>query len=201
MFSCKKEDKTSPSIQLTGKDTIYLNLHDTWIEPGFVATDNNDGNITGNVSVSGSVNTDIVNVYSLEYSVSDDAGNNASVKRLVYIKADSLQGDYTIDAVVTGTNAGNYTYAVLVIPGSEYNILQFQNFCDLGNAVKIEVLVNGSAVIIPNQTLTGVNPGYEGSITGQGSYNGADKKLLLLQYTLNYFNGGMDNGTASFTRN
>lgn len=77
-------DTTPPEISLVGGN-ITLTEGDSWVEPGYSATDNVDGVITGRVIVTGSVNTNTPGVYTLTYSVTDDAGLSASVSRSVTV--------------------------------------------------------------------------------------------------------------------
>jgi hypothetical protein len=51
-----------------------------YVEPGYTATDNYDGDITANVVVSGSVNHDVPGTYALTYNVSDLSGIPAEEK-------------------------------------------------------------------------------------------------------------------------
>jgi len=72
-------DTTPPVITLSGATSINLNVGDSYSEPGFSATDNVDGNITGNVVVAGdTVNTNAAGTYVVTYNVSDAAGNPAT---------------------------------------------------------------------------------------------------------------------------
>lgn len=70
-------DTVKPVISLTNND-ITLNLGSSYVEPGFSASDNVDGDLTGAVQISGSVNTSVVGIYILRYDVSDNQGNQAS---------------------------------------------------------------------------------------------------------------------------
>jgi hypothetical protein len=54
-----------------------VKVGNSFVDPGYTASDNVDGNVTANVTVSGSVNTAAVGTYTLTYTVSDRAGNNA----------------------------------------------------------------------------------------------------------------------------
>lgn len=92
--SCKKDDAAAPSIQLTGGSTVTQSLPaaaggGSWTDPGYSASDNEDGDLTGSVTVSGTVNANRKGTYSLTYSVSDKAGNPSSVTRTVNIVNDA----------------------------------------------------------------------------------------------------------------
>ena len=72
-------DTTPPVISLLGSSTINLTIGDTFTDPGATATDDVDGNITSSITTSGTVNTSTAGTYTIDYSVSDAAGNNATV--------------------------------------------------------------------------------------------------------------------------
>ncbi len=92
-------DTTSPVITLLGGN-LSIAVGDTFIEPGYSATDNLDGNITGKVTVGGNINTDTVGDYMITYDVIDDAGNGAvQVIRTVEV-VDTIAPVITL----TGTN-------------------------------------------------------------------------------------------------
>jgi len=71
-------DTTIPIITLIGSDPVTLEKGDTYTDTGASATDNIDGDISGSISVSGSVTQDIVGSYVLTYNVSDLSGNAAT---------------------------------------------------------------------------------------------------------------------------
>lgn len=73
-----QQDLTKPVVTLLGSTTITLARScQTYTEPGFTATDNIDGTITNKVIISGTVNTNVVGVYTLTYTVTDNAGNTS----------------------------------------------------------------------------------------------------------------------------
>lgn len=82
-------DTTKPTITLNGSSSITLNENETYKEEGATATDDTDGDLTGNISISGTVDVTRPGTYVLTYSVSDSAGNSASVSRTVVIKEKS----------------------------------------------------------------------------------------------------------------
>ncbi len=86
-------DGTAPVITLNGAATINLTVGDSFTDPGATATDNVDGNLTSSIVVTGSVNTGSVGTYTLNYNVSDAAGNAATqVSRTVIVSEPSSGG-------------------------------------------------------------------------------------------------------------
>ncbi|MBL3529643.1 MAG: DUF5011 domain-containing protein, partial [gamma proteobacterium endosymbiont of Lamellibrachia anaximandri] len=71
-------DGTPPVITLLGTDPLDLSVGDTYTDPGVTATDDVDGDITGNIVVAGdTVDTAVEGAYVVTYDVSDAAGNPA----------------------------------------------------------------------------------------------------------------------------
>jgi hypothetical protein len=74
-------DTEKPTIILVGSNVIEITVGGAYIEPGFSATDDVDGDISDNVAVAGGpVVTTGVHTYTLTYTVSDAAGNAADAK-------------------------------------------------------------------------------------------------------------------------
>ena len=78
-FSCQKEEKdvTPPVITLSGYNPTYVNLDSTYVEPGYKAIDDVDGDITSDVVVTGTVDVHTEGNYILYYNVSDKSANAA----------------------------------------------------------------------------------------------------------------------------
>lgn len=85
------KDVVPPVIKLSGDKTISVVLGGTFKEPGYKATDDCDGDITKNVKVTGTVDTNKKGEYKLEYTVSDSSGNTAKVKRTVLVYEKNAQ--------------------------------------------------------------------------------------------------------------
>ncbi len=78
-------DTTAPVITLNGGD-VTLTVGETYTEEGATATDDRDGNVT--VDINGTVNTTTAGIYTIVYTASDLAGNQASpVTRTVTVNA------------------------------------------------------------------------------------------------------------------
>lgn len=82
----KSADKEKPNIVLKGNSTIEIYEGDTYTDEGATATDNVDGDITSQIKVDGTYDTKKEGEYVLTYTVSDKAGNKASVKRTIVVK-------------------------------------------------------------------------------------------------------------------
>ena len=66
-----------PVITLAGQSNMTVQLGSAWEEPGYAATDHAGRNITANVTVTGTVDTSVAEVYSLHYRVTDSSGTPA----------------------------------------------------------------------------------------------------------------------------
>ena len=75
VLSDSNGDSIPPVIQLNGTEILQIIEGSLYIEPGFVAHDNMDGDITNQVLVSGEVDSSKSGNDSLFYSVTEQAGN------------------------------------------------------------------------------------------------------------------------------
>ena len=78
-------DRVAPQMQLLGEASVNIPAGQGYDDPGATAVDDIDGNLTDRISVSGTVNSNSVGTQTITYSVSDRAGNTASVTRKVTV--------------------------------------------------------------------------------------------------------------------
>lgn len=78
------DDTTAPVITLTGGNRT-LTVGDTWVDPGYTATDETDGDLTDDVQVSGTVDTTKAGSYQVVYTVEDATGNVGTATRTVTV--------------------------------------------------------------------------------------------------------------------
>jgi Domain of unknown function (DUF5011) len=105
-------DTVAPSISLNGASPENIAYGTAYIDPGANWTDNRDG--AGTIfSTSGSINTNAIGTYSLEYSKIDAGGNTGSITRIVNVRDTvapvvtlSGTGDITIERGVPYTDSG-----------------------------------------------------------------------------------------------
>jgi formylglycine-generating enzyme required for sulfatase activity len=88
------KDVTSPEFHLAGGDNLSHLKGSPWVEPGVEAHDIRDGDLSQNVEVTGSVDVNTTGTYTLTYTVSDAAGNEASITRTVNV---GIPANYATD--------------------------------------------------------------------------------------------------------
>ncbi len=74
-------DTTAPVITLSPPTIMDVSVNTSFVEPGYSAIDDVDGDITGNVLVAGSVDTTTLGTYDITYDVLD-AANNPAVQKI-----------------------------------------------------------------------------------------------------------------------
>ncbi len=79
------QDTVPPVLTLNGSNPVNLMLNETYIEPGATANDAIDGDLTDSIKISSTVDTSTAGTYSVTYTVSDKAGNEASEIRTVNV--------------------------------------------------------------------------------------------------------------------
>jgi hypothetical protein len=97
-------DVSAPIITLNGNATITINIGSTYSDAGATAIDDVDGDVTNKIVTTGTVNPSVVGSYIITYTVTDNAGNTATLTRTVNVI------DNILPTVTFGTN-GNTAYA------------------------------------------------------------------------------------------
>lgn len=88
-------DVIPPEIILQGDETIILHAEDRYAEPGYVAIDNIEGDITNRVTVTNNV-TKNIGTYEIIYQVADWYGNVTTITRTVKVLSQDFEyiGEY-----------------------------------------------------------------------------------------------------------
>jgi len=89
-------DKTAPVITMNGNAKMQIDQCANFTDPGAVAMDNIDGNLTSTIAVKGTVNASVVGDYTIEYTVKDAQGNTASATRTVLVRDTTKPGIYIL---------------------------------------------------------------------------------------------------------
>jgi len=90
-------DTTAPVITLSGANPVDVDLGTTYNDAGATATDANDGDLTASITVSSNVDTNTVGTYTVTYTVSDAAGNQATETRTVNVVDNNNPTTHYID--------------------------------------------------------------------------------------------------------
>ena len=112
-------DDTPPAIELEGGEEVLLRVGETYVEPGVVAFDNYDGDITEKIIIADDIDTAKEGRYRVKYSVRDSSGNEARTKRTVTVQRDEGVQAYITDYIKTHGYEVSVGYYDLVT-GVEY---------------------------------------------------------------------------------
>jgi hypothetical protein len=79
------EETTPPVITIFGNNPASVECGAVYTDAGAAAADDKDGDLTGSITTTSTVNTDTVGTYTVTYKVSDAAGNEAAATRTVKV--------------------------------------------------------------------------------------------------------------------
>ena len=104
-------DDISPIIKLDGDQIMEISINKEYIEPGYKAIDEYDGDITEKVEVSGKVDTTNYGEYIIKYKVKDNNNNQTEINRIVKVIDEEkpkiiCESDYSAFAQNTETVIG-----------------------------------------------------------------------------------------------
>lgn len=109
-------DEIPPVLTLIGETDIEIIARTEFVEPGYLAMDDRDGNLTEMVKVSGEVNVNRCGTYTLNYEVTDEAGNNTTMQRMVIVKQpEVVVPDGKIIYLTFDDGPGKYTEELLEV--------------------------------------------------------------------------------------
>ncbi|MUG68723.1 DUF5011 domain-containing protein [Paenibacillus campinasensis] len=100
-------DREKPIITLTGDERTSIVQGAAFIDPGASAFDNQDGDLSGSIVVTGAVDTSRAGQYTLYYDVTDSAGNAADqVTRIVEVTPAASGGGESGESGGSGGSGG-----------------------------------------------------------------------------------------------
>lgn len=169
-ISCKKEDNVQPVISLVGSPEVVLPLNGTYAEMGATAKDNEDGDISEFIEISGSVDANKVGEYRIFYDVEDDNGNKAATaKRYVNVvnEADFMVGTYLAEPSCLGTSTTSSYNTSVSVSQDVNNQIYIRTVLWTVEDDPIACTVSGSDITIPLQSVG------ENTVEGSGSISGS----------------------------
>lgn len=108
------QDTKAPTIKLTGGNTYTIYIGETFKEPGYMATDECEGDLTKQVKVSGTVDESKTGSYKITYEVGDKEANKAVVTRTVKVVEKQATGGGIV-YLTFDDGPGQYTEKILSI--------------------------------------------------------------------------------------
>ena len=85
-------DQVAPTITIEGDYLVSITAGQAYQEPGYVANDNLEGDISADVTVLGNMDTQTPGVYILNYHVKDGYGNLGTAERIVRVQPEEGLG-------------------------------------------------------------------------------------------------------------
>lgn len=191
---CGKEDTMAPVITLNGNATEEIYTGDTYTDAGATASDDEDGDVTSSIAVTGAVDNTKAGEYTLKYNVSDAAGNAASeVERTVIVKHKNT----TVAGTYSVTESCNFgavpAYAAAITASSANTVdITLTNFGNFSTTINVTGTVSGTT----GQTVTIPSAVYNGlTISGTGTINAAASSITITYTSSN----GTDTDTCTAT--
>lgn len=119
----KYYDNEIPKISLNGSKKLYVFKDSKYIEKGYIANDNCDGNITDKVKINSNLDTSKVGNYKINYSIYDNYGNENSLTRevVVYDDISNVEKNGKIVYLTFDDGPASYTEEILNVL-KKYNV-------------------------------------------------------------------------------
>lgn len=132
--SCKPEDDTiDPVIFLKGANPFNIDsIGGSFIEPGYSAVDENDGDISNKVVVEyPTITNDSAKSYQVIYKVTDNAGNTFTTYRIINIRNTTafFEGIYNHDTLICSNDSSFYQSTIISskVVNGDFGISNFAN--------------------------------------------------------------------------
>ena len=87
-----KKDQTKPIIKLAGLKHVYITFGSEYIEEGYEAIDNIDGDLTSKVKINNEIDYTQVGDYKITYTVLDKSNNKQVIYRYIHILPKTKKG-------------------------------------------------------------------------------------------------------------
>lgn len=192
----KPEGNNQPQIGLNGDAQIIHKLNTTWIDPGYIAIDQEDGDITNQVVVTGYVNEDSTGLYILTYTVVDSEGGTNTVTRNVIVQNEInyVNGQYTSITILPGGGTISWTNALAasVTVNNRFQIFKIGDYFQ-ANPIAVYDPSNDS-IYISAQTFLCPADTQDHTFQGSGylNYNGTNVSIEI-NYTDTYYDSTAGN--------
>jgi len=136
------ENLSIPKITLNGSDTITLKYGEKYIEPGFSAYDEKDGNITDKVKVSSNINSNKSGNYTVTYNVTNSSNQSVTITRSVIVE--KSQFTYKVSLSTTKQTNSNVTINITVSGDGYSHTVMPDNSNNYNKQIAYVVTSNGT---------------------------------------------------------
>lgn len=101
-------DDVKPNLKLKGDSVMEINLGEKFVEPGFEAEDEVDGDLTDKVEIINGLDEKTVGSYKITYTVKDKSGNSKKQTRTINVIDNLYKNEYEKeDNTLIGWYTGN----------------------------------------------------------------------------------------------
>ncbi len=160
-------NSTGPSLTLFGPDTMQLEVHNTFVEPGYIAISNLGDTLTAQVQRTGIINNMMLSATTLTYTITDAYGLAAQKQRLVKV--------VDIQSPVVSTFSGSDTIIHQI--GTPFDDSKY-----------VQVTDNYWTEMLPNRKSGSINANQQGSYTivyqntdGSGNISAEYKVVVVVK--------------------
>ncbi len=134
---CTGASEENPTISLKGDTDITLKVGEVIREPGYTATDPQDGDLTDKVQISSNLNFYKPGTYYVKYSVKDSDGHIAYASRSVTIVDSNTHSTYNGDVLYNNDNSvydlASYYYLYQVLEQNKNMVETIDEYDQNGN--------------------------------------------------------------------
>lgn len=186
-------DVVAPVITLENGDITLKTSDTSYIEPGYSAIDDTDGNITDRVVVTNNINYGVEGEYDITYTTTDTAGNTTIINRKVIIE----KKEATLMGSPSGGDTTMYLNGPIVKNKIESIVFETTNIVPSGVIGSWDVSEAKDGSVMAWYKDNDGNNLYELTIGGDGKVYGNPNSSYLFQYLTNLNNINLSNFDTS----
>jgi hypothetical protein len=112
-----QQDNTGPMINLNPPEVVHIDQNGEYSEPGYVAIDDIDGDVSESVTIQSDVDPKIPGIYPVTYMAKDEAGNNSEpVERMVIVHKNQFTSQ-TISGNIVDDSGEKVGWVDIIVTG------------------------------------------------------------------------------------
>jgi len=124
----KQLDNTGPVISLYSPQVVQIDQNGEYIEPGYFAIDDIDGDVTESVTIQNNINTQLPGIYHITYHVEDAAGNHSEpAERMVIVNKNQFTSQ-KISGNIYDDTGGKVGFVKIIVEGQGHTYTSKVNY-------------------------------------------------------------------------